>query len=48
MQQYENKDYTLWIDKISLPQAEVLSLLTMLEIKGAIYQSSPGIYTVKA
>lgn len=48
LQQYENKDYTLWIDKISLPQAEVLSLLTMLEIKGAIYQSSPGIYTVKA
>lgn len=47
LQQYENKEYTLWIDKVWFPQAEVLSLLTMLEIKGLIYQSSPGIYAVK-
>jgi hypothetical protein len=41
LKKYDNQDITTWIGKIDKDSGEVFSLLTMLEIKGIIYQSTP-------
>lgn len=47
LKKYDNQDITTWIGKIDKDSGEVFSLLTMLEIKGIIYQSTPWIYAIK-
>ena len=48
VKEHATQDISWWIYKTSLESSEILSTLTMLEIKGMIYQSSPWIYEIKS